>query len=65
MSPLTLKGVIGLKKLLQVVTGKAHKFKINCGMTLGAWMRGVIMLLNEKLNQLHHWAHSGHPSNLG
>ncbi len=30
-----------------------HKFKINCGMTLGAFMRGAIMLFNEKPNQLH------------
>jgi hypothetical protein len=25
-----------------------HKLRINCGMTLGAWMRGVIRLFNEK-----------------
>ncbi len=25
-----------------------HKLRINCGMMLGAWMRGVIRLFNEK-----------------
>jgi len=34
-----------------------HKFKVSCGMTLGACMRGVIKLLNEKPNQLHYWDH--------
>jgi len=29
-----------------------HKFKINCGMTLGAFMRGAMMLFNEKPIQL-------------
>jgi hypothetical protein len=43
-----LKGVIISNSLLQVAIEIVHKLRINCGMTLGAWMRGVIMLLNEK-----------------
>jgi hypothetical protein len=38
---------------LHVAMEIVHKFKINCGMTLGAFMRGTIMLFNEKPNQLH------------
>jgi hypothetical protein len=34
-----------------------HKFKINCGMTFGAFLRGVMMLFKEKRNQLHYWDH--------
>jgi hypothetical protein len=41
----------------------ASNFKIICGMTLKAFMIGVMMLFNEKLNQLHHWDHSGLASN--
>jgi hypothetical protein len=32
---------------LQVAIEMVHKLRINCGMTLGAWMRGVIRLFNE------------------
>jgi hypothetical protein len=46
-------GVIRSKNLFQVAMETVHKFKINCGMTLGAFMRGAMMLFNEKLNQLH------------
>jgi len=35
---------------LQVAIEMVHKFKINCGMILGAFMREVIMLFNEKPN---------------
>jgi hypothetical protein len=44
----TLKGVIISNSLLQVAIEIVHKLRINCGMTLVAWMRGVIWLLNEK-----------------
>jgi hypothetical protein len=44
-----LKGVIWSKNLLHVVIEIVHKFKINCGMTCGAYMRGVMMLFSEKL----------------
>ncbi len=40
-----LKGVIRSKNLLHVAIEIVHKFKINCGMTCGAYMRGVMMLL--------------------
>ncbi len=43
-----LKGVIISNSLLQVVMEMVHKLRINCRMTLGAWMRGVIRLFNEK-----------------
>jgi hypothetical protein len=33
---------------LQVAIEMVHKLRINCGMMLGAWMRGVIRLFNEK-----------------
>jgi hypothetical protein len=32
---------------MQVVIEIVHKLRINCGMTLGAWMRGVIRLFSE------------------
>ncbi len=41
-----LKGVIISNSLLQVAFEIVHKLRINCGMTLGAWMRGVIMLMS-------------------
>ncbi len=37
-----LKGVIWLKNLLHVAMEIVHKFKISCGMTLGAYMRGAM-----------------------
>jgi len=43
-----LKGVIISNSLLQVAIEIVHKLRINCGMMLGAWMRGVIWLFNEK-----------------
>jgi hypothetical protein len=52
-----LKGVIGLKILLHVAIEIVHKFKISCGMTLGAFMRRVMKLFIEKPNQLHCWDH--------
>ena len=40
-----------------------HKLRINCGMMLGAWMRGVIRLFKEKLAAVpvdlflgYHWS---------
>jgi hypothetical protein len=33
---------------LHIAMEIVHKFKINCGMTLGAFMRGAMMLFNEK-----------------
>ncbi len=51
----TLKGVIRLKMLLHVAMELVLKFKISCGMTLGTFMRGVMKLFIEKLNQLHYW----------
>jgi hypothetical protein len=42
-----LKGVIISNSFLQVAIEMVHKLRINCGMTLGAWMRGVIRLFNE------------------
>jgi len=48
-----LKGVIRSKNLLHIAMEIVHKFKINCGMTLGAFMRGAMTLFNEKLIQLH------------
>jgi len=48
-----LKGVIWSKHLLHVAMEIVHKFKINCGMTLGAFMRGAMTLFNEKPIQLH------------
>ncbi len=61
-----IKGLIWLKNILQVAIETTHKFKINCRMTLGAFMRGFVMLFIEKPkpNQLHHWGHSGLPLNL-
>jgi hypothetical protein len=44
-----LKGVMISNSLLQVAKEMVHKLRINCGMMLGAWMRGVIRLFNEKL----------------
>jgi hypothetical protein len=35
-----LKGVIFSNCLLQVAIEIVHELRINCGMTLGAWMRG-------------------------
>ena len=43
-----LKGVIISNSLLQVAIEMVHKLRINCGMTLGAWMRGIIRLFTEK-----------------
>jgi hypothetical protein len=58
-----LKGVIISNSLLQVAIKIVHKLRINCGMTLGAWMRGVIRLFNEKpaavpvdLSLGYHWS---------
>ena len=48
-----LKGVIRSKNLLHIAMEIVHKFKINCGMTLGAFMRGAMTLFNEKPIQLH------------
>jgi hypothetical protein len=45
-----LKGVSSLKRLLHKAMDTVHKFKINCGMTLAALMRDVIMLYREKPN---------------
>jgi hypothetical protein len=36
-----LKGVIISNSLLQVAIEMVHKLRINCGMMLGAWMRGA------------------------
>jgi len=44
-----LKGIIISNSLLQVAMEMVHKLRINCGMMLRAWMRGVIRLFNEKL----------------
>jgi hypothetical protein len=44
-----LKGVIISNSLLQDAMEIVHKLRINCGMTLGAWMRGVIRLMSENL----------------
>ncbi len=43
-----LKGVIISNSLLQVAIEMVHKLRINCGMMLGAWLRGVIRLFIEK-----------------
>jgi len=43
-----LKGVIRSRNLWQVAMEMVHKFRINCGMTFGAFMRGVMMLFSEK-----------------
>ncbi len=48
-----LKGVIRSKKLLHVAMEIVHKFKISCRMTFGAFMRGAMMLFNEKPIHLH------------
>jgi hypothetical protein len=60
-----LKGVIISNSLLQVAMEMVHKLRINCGMTLGAWMRGVIRLFNEKPAAVPvdlfldcHWSHT-------
>ena len=42
-----LKGVMISNSLLQVAIEMVHKLRINWGMMLGAWMRGVIRLFNE------------------
>jgi hypothetical protein len=42
-----LKGVIISNSLLQVAIEMVHKLRINCGMTLGAWMRGSSGSFNE------------------
>ncbi len=42
-----LKSVMFSKRLLQMAMDTVHKLKINCGMTLGAWMMGVIQLFTE------------------
>ncbi len=46
-----LKGVIRSKHLLHVAMESVHKFQINWGMTLGAFMRGAMALFDEKPNQ--------------
>jgi hypothetical protein len=46
-----LKGVLRSKNLLHVAMEIVHKFRINFGMTLGAFMRGAMMLCHEKPNQ--------------
>ena len=43
-----LKGVIRLKNSLHVAMETVYKFKISCGMTLGALMRGAILLFTRK-----------------
>ena len=48
-----LKGVIRSKNLLHVAMEIVHKFRINCGMTFGTFMRGAMTLFNEKPIQLH------------
>jgi hypothetical protein len=60
-----LKGVIISNSLLQVAIEMVHKLRINCGMMLGAWMRGVIRLFNEKPAAVpvdlflgYHWSHT-------
>ena len=60
-----LKGVIISNSLLQVAIETVHKLRINCGMTLGAWMRGVIRLFKEKPAAVpvdlflgYHWSHT-------
>jgi hypothetical protein len=57
-----LKGVIRLKILLHVAIEIVHKFKISFGMTLGAFMRGSMMLFIEKPHQ-HYWDHCFQPWN--
>jgi hypothetical protein len=42
-----LRGVIISNSSLQVAIEIVHKLRINCEMTLGAWMRGVIRLMRE------------------
>ncbi len=42
-----LKGVIRSKNLLHVAMEIVHKFRINCGMTFGTFMRGAIRLFSE------------------
>ncbi len=42
-----LKGIIILNSLLQVAIEIVHKLRINCGIMLGAWMRGVIRLFSK------------------
>jgi hypothetical protein len=44
-----LKAGIISNSLLQVAIEIVHKLRINCGMTLGAWMTGGIRLFSEKL----------------
>jgi hypothetical protein len=38
------------ENLWQVAMEMVHKFRINCGMTFGAFMRGVMTLFSEKLS---------------
>jgi hypothetical protein len=42
-----LKGVIISNHLLQVAMEIVHKLRINCGMMIGACMRGVIRLRSK------------------
>jgi hypothetical protein len=42
-----IKIIIISEMLLQVAMEMVHKLKINCEMTLGAWMRGVIKHICE------------------
>ncbi len=42
-----LKGIIISNSLLEVAIEIVHKLTINCGMMLGAWMRGVIRLMSK------------------
>jgi hypothetical protein len=43
-----LKSFIISNILLHVVMEMVHKLRINCGMMLGVWIRGVIRLFREK-----------------
>jgi hypothetical protein len=45
-----LKGFIISNILLHVVMEMVHKLRINCGMMLGVWMRGVIRIYIEDPN---------------
>jgi hypothetical protein len=45
---------------LHVAMEIVHKFKISCGMTLGAFMRGSMMLFIERPHR-HYWDHCFQP----
>jgi hypothetical protein len=42
-----LKGIIISNSLLQVAMEIVRKLRINCGMMVGAWMRGFMRLMSE------------------